>query len=292
MSSRQQANDSIPQRGMALIAVLWIVAALSVMVTGLTKTVRQQITLVGTQRDQTSGMAMGEAAIALTLQDMLARSDRPVNISTGRLSFAGVDIEVDVAPLNGLISLNGADAALLTALLRVAGGLGDGQAQTLASTLVEWRDGRPEQNLTDGATALQPRRFEAPEDLLLVPGVDYPLYARIVGLVSADLVGVGRVSPQAAPPEVLGVLAQGDVGRVEHYLGQRAGNQLGADSSVFPPAFVGGSSTDLYRLTAKVPLEAGKMLLLTRDVALGSGYSRTSPWRVLRTDRQIVTLLG
>jgi hypothetical protein len=34
------------------------------------------------------------------------------------------------------------------------------------------------------------------------------------------------------------------------------------------------------------------MLLLTRDVAVGNSFSRTAPWRVLRTDRQIVALSG
>ena len=40
--------------GMALIAVLWIVAALSLMVMGLSGTVRQQIQIIGSQRDQVS----------------------------------------------------------------------------------------------------------------------------------------------------------------------------------------------------------------------------------------------
>ncbi|MFT3778208.1 MAG: type II secretion system protein GspK [Ottowia sp.] len=280
-------------QGMALIAVLWIVAALSVMVTGLTHTVRQQIQAAGIQRDQVSGQALGEAAIALALQQLQAGAQRPTGIVADTVSYAGAAIEVEAAPLDGLIPLGGASAELLAALLRVAGGLDDAQARALAQTLVEWRDGRPGLDLSQAATvrAMQ-RRFEAPEDLLLVPGVDYALYARIAPLVSADLGSASRVNPEAAPPEVLAVLAQGDAARVAQYVSQRAGSQLGADASGFNPAFVGRGASDVYRLRARVPLEAGKMLLLTRDVALDASASRSAPWRVLRTERQIVVLPG
>ncbi|MFT4196001.1 general secretion pathway protein GspK [Ottowia sp.] len=278
---------------MALIAVLWIVAALSIMVTGLTYTVRQQIEAAGVQRDQVSGQALGEAAIALALQQLQAGTQRPKGIVTDTVPYAGIGIEVEAAPLDGLIPLGGASAELLAALLRVAGGLGDAQAQALAQTLVEWRDGRPELELTEAAAARAMRRhFEAPEDLLLVPGVDYALYARIAPLVSADLGGASRVNPEAAPPEVLAVLAQGNAARVAQYVSQRAGGQPGADASGFNPAFVGSGGGGLYRLRARVPLEAGKMLLLTRDVALDASASRSVPWRVLRTERQIVVLPG
>ena len=130
------------------------------------------------------------------------------------------------------------------------------------------------------------------EDLLLVPGVDYGLYARLAPLVSADLTGVARVNPEAAPPGVLAALAQGRDGVAQQYLRQRASGQPGADTSGFNPAFIATGGTSLYRLTANVPLEAGKMLHLVQDVALVAGASRGAPWRVLRSRRQIVLTPG
>ena len=274
-----------PVSGMALIAVLWIVAALSVMVTGVTSTVRQQIQVAGLQRDQASGQALGQAAIALALQAMQAAREPVPGVTSVSVPYAGQQIAVEVAPLNGLIPLNGAGADLLAALLRVAGGLAPAPAQALATALVEWRDGRPAGDAA-GADARQ-RQFEAPEDLLLVPGVDYALYARLAPLVSADLGGASRVNPQAAPPGVLAVLADGNQARVAAYLGQRASGQPGLDTTGFQTAFIDTAGSNLYRLRASVPLEAGKMLHLTQDVALGSGSSRIAPWRVLRTDRRI-----
>lgn len=280
-------------RGMALIAVLWIVAALSLMVIGVTGTVRQQVQAAGNQRDQISGRALGEAAAALVVQQLQVERQRPTGLVEVPVSYGGVEMSVQVAPLDGLISLNGAPPDLLAALLQVAGGLPVAQAQELATRLVLWRDGQPEVALTADTSARgQPRRFEAPEDLLLVPGFGYDLYARVAPLVSADLRGASRVNPAAAPPGVLEVLAQGNSQGVARYLSQRAASPSAGDASAFNSAFVGTGGTDLYRLSVGVPLDAGKILLLVQDVALSAGASRTAPWRILRTQGQIMPAAG
>jgi general secretion pathway protein K len=270
---------------MALVAVLWIVAALSVLVTGLILTTRAQIGVVAAGRDAATGQALGDAAIALALQALLADSDRPAGVQTVSVTYADQSMQVEVAPLDGLISLNGASAPLLAALLQGASGLPPAAAQDLAQQLVDWRSEVPPTQ-TLGAAAGQPRLFEAPEDLLLVPGVDYDLYARIAPLVSADLRS-GRVNPQAAPPQVLAALAPGDPGRIAQFIAARAGGQP-ADSSFLDPSLVGAASSGrFYRLRVSVPLDAGKMLVMTRDVTLISASSSLLPWRMLRQSRQI-----
>ena len=270
------------QRGMALIAVLWIVAALAILATGMTQSVRQQVRVTALTLDAVAAQAVGDGAIALALQALQTMPQRPQQAVTETVTYGGADIAVEVMPLDGLISLNGASVPLLTALLQVAGGLPAPQAEALAQQLDDWRAGRGGELGTP-----VPRHFEAPEDLLLVPGVDYALYARLAPLVSADLGGASRVNPQAAPPGVLAVLADGNQARVAAYLGQRASGQPGLDTTGFQTAFIDTAGSNLYRLRASVPLEAGKMLHLTQDVALGSGSSRIAPWRVLRTDRRI-----
>lgn len=280
-------------RGMALVAVLWIVAALSVMVTGLTMTTRAQISTVAVQRDAATGQALGDAAIHLVLQALMAGNSRPDRVESVTVPYLGVDIHVEVAPLNGLISLNGGDAPLLAALLQHAGGLAPSAAEAMARQLVEWREGAPAVDPTSAAAADvgQPRRFEAIEDLMLVPGVGYALYSRIAPLVSADLRGGSQVNPLAAPAAVLAVLAPGNPDRIQAFVTQRASGQPGGDSSFLDGNVVarGGGGTDLYRLSASVPLEAGKILLLTRDVSLRGGSSSVVPWRQLHQSRQIVS---
>ena len=74
---------------MALIAVLWIVAALSILVIGVTATVRQQIQTVGIQRDEASGQALGEAANALVLQQLQVLRTPPSATTAVTGTYAG-----------------------------------------------------------------------------------------------------------------------------------------------------------------------------------------------------------
>ena len=276
-------------RGMALVAVLWIVAALSILVIGVSTTVRQQIQLVGLQRDAATGQALGEAANALVLQQLQATRNRPAAATTVTVDYAGLSIQVQLMPLGGLIALNGITPDQMAAVLQFAGGLPAGPARDLAGTVVDWGNGRFQGDPAGAALArAAPRQFEAVEDLMLVPGFDYGLYARVAPLLSADLDAGTRVNPAAAPPDVLLVLAQGNAGAVAQYQAQLAGGQPGANTTGFSPQLLGSAgASPFYRLSARVPLDAGKILTLTQDVALGLEYSPTAPWRLMRTDRQI-----
>lgn len=263
--------------GMALIAVLWIVAALSVLVTGMAQTVRQQIGVAATLRDEVSGQALGEAAIALTLQALQVSGERPQRVERGVQQFDGVQMEVEVAPLDGLIALNGAGVSVLASALEVAGGLDQGAAQALAKTMVEWRDARAENG--------DRHYFEAVEDLLMVPGIDYGLYARLRPLFSAVGRGSG-VNPMAAPPAVLAVLAGGNAGRVADLVQRRDAGDVGIDTTGLDQGMIGRSATTEYRISVGVPLGAGKMLLLTHDIDLRPAPTG-APWRVFSVTRRI-----
>ena len=54
--------------GMALIAVLWIVAALSIMISGVQTSVRSEIRIVGAGRQTLEAVALGEAAMHMALR--------------------------------------------------------------------------------------------------------------------------------------------------------------------------------------------------------------------------------
>lgn len=255
--------------GMALVAVLWVVAALSLMVIGLAASTRTQIEAAILQRDSVSAQALGDAAINLVLQQMQAQPDRDGQARSQGVDYQRQRIQVDIAPLNGLISLNGVDPGLLANVLQVAGGLPAPASQALAQAIVRWRDTVPV--LEAGASAAvnmrRPPRFEAVEDLLLVPGMNYTLYARIASLFNADA-SDRQVNPEAAPPEVRAILDRG------------ASQTLVRGNTV------------LYRLQASVPLEAGKILRLTRDVALQPDTMRGLPWRTLRESRHVQTAVS
>ncbi len=265
-----------PQRGMALLAVLWIVAALSILVTGMVQAQRDEIRLVSSARQTVQGHALAHAAIQITLQGMAARNEPVTRLSRIEVGYAGLPISVEIIPINGLIDINRASEPLLGALFAVAGGLEAERAAALAKSVVAAR-------LPGPATQRGPR-FEAVEDLLQLPGVDFPLYARLLPLVTTDTMGSGRVNPMAAPEGVLMVLSEGDAGRAQRIAAGRDSGEVGVDTTALPVQFVDSAVAKRFRLVARVPLSDGRRLLSTWLVETGRVAPDGVPWRIFRAE--------
>jgi general secretion pathway protein K len=262
------------QAAFVLIAVLWMVAALSIIVAGISQSVRSEARLASTTRDSTIANALGEAAIALVLQDLASQQQRPARTAYVSTTYHGVAIEVQVMPLTGLIDINNAPVGILASLLNVAGGLPMADAQRLADTLVNVRSQRDQRGAVIG--------FEAVEDLLRTPEITYDLYAKIAPLVTADLRGNGKINPMAAPAGVLAVLAEGNIGRASKIAADRDAGVEGIDTSSLNGAFMQGGPSDRVRVVARVPLADNSALVLSRNVDLKDGPSDGLPWRTLQ----------
>lgn len=265
--------------GMALIAVLWMVAALSVIATGMLHTVKGEIRLAGHQRQTVIAGALADAAIRWVLQDVSARKPvlvRPVYIDVPLL---GGVVRTEVRPLNGLINLNHAPEPLLAALFQHAAGLPQADSAQLAQAVVQSRKRPDPQGRPEG--------FDAPEDLLRVPGISYALYATISPLVSASLRGSGRVNPQAAPLPVLVVLAQGNAALASQLAAARDNDPLPMDTTRLNPAFLDASAAAAIQVAARVPLADGGHLLKTWWVGLSAAAQTGLPWQLLETRQHI-----
>lgn len=263
-------------QGLALVAVLWIVAALSISALGLLRVARDEIQQVTQQRSLVQAQAVGAGAIALVLQNLQAQVGKGALASTYPVKLDGWAIVVDAAPLNGLINLNQAGVPLLAATLQHGGGAAPGDAQRLAQAI---DDMRKEAGANGQAAGL-----DAPEDLLAIPGFDYELYARIRPLVTASLSGGGQVNPQAAPAAVLAVLAQGNTAVAQQLASARGASPQAMDTTRLNAAFLDTSSSPTLVLTAHVTLPDGALLHTSRTVALmpGGGASAVAPWTVLQ----------
>lgn len=172
--------------GMVLVAVLWIVAALSLIVTGMIQSVRVEVRQVSAAHQMAQGSAWGGAAITTVLQAMVAPSATPTSLVSVEVPFQGLLIPVRAMSLNGLIDLNTAPPALLEKLFLVAGELPAARSSALAE-MVRVERTRP---------SLQGRvqRLESVEDLLRLPDMDYDTYAKVVDWVTTDARGSGRVN--------------------------------------------------------------------------------------------------
>ena len=269
---------------MVLIAVLWIVAALAVLVTGASHAVRDNARIVSATRQNVVAQALGDGAIELVLQQMAALATPPSTLSVIDGSFAGTSIRVEVVPANGLIDVNAAPPPLLAALFRIAGGLAPAAADALALVTETARAQKDAKGRAIG--------FEAAEDLLRVPGLDYPLYARIAPLVTADLNGSGRVNPLAAPLPVLAVLAGGDLGKAQAIAAARGSGRVGIDTTGLDAGFIDAGPSSRFRLRARVPLPGGGFALVGRSVNLRASTRTGLPWTTFRQSRQIEAATG
>jgi general secretion pathway protein K len=279
---RIRPRASRRDRGVALVAVLWIVAALGILVTGLVQAQRDEVRLVTTSRQTVLGAALGSAAVQLVLQEMSAQAEPVTSLRLVDVSYGGVSIPVQVMPLNGLIDINRAQAPLLKALFNVAGGLAPDRAEALANALVASR--APGQGRTTGP------RYEATEDLLQLPGVDFELYARLSAIVTTDSAGSGRVNPLAAPPAVLAVLSGGQLANAAAIAAGRDAGQAGVDTTTLPAEFIDTAATKRFRLQARVPLADGRRLLSTRMVDMNRPATRRVPWQIFHADDRIEPL--
>ena len=266
-------------RGMALIAVLWIVAALGIIATGTLQTIRQESRMLLAARQEIEAQALGDGAIQIALQ-ALAASNQPIRQMTeSNITYRGAVMQIQVMPLNGLIDINAAGLPLLERLFTVAGGVPPDAAQALAQSVVQMRGQR------DARGA--PQRFEAEEDLLRVPGIEYDLYARLSTLLTADVRGSGRVNPMAAPVEVLAVLAGGNIGVAMQIASSREAGQIGVDTSALDGSLLDTSTVRLFRVQARVPMADGSFVRVSRSVDLNARARDGAPWHTFRTSTDV-----
>ena len=282
------------QRGLALVAVLWMVAALTVTASGVVYAVRSELRSVASFREMAVAGALGEAGIVVASRELAASTERDGRLKRFEVTIEQVAVHLRVVPLTGLIDLNAAEEPLLADLLVVAGRLERPRAVSLAQRIIDWRDAddqaRPEgaENSTYAAAGSPFRTrggpFEAPEDLLQVVGVDFDLYGRLRPLITVHLRGGGRVDPAAAPPEVLRVLASGNEQIAAEYASAREANGALADTTRFPAAYITRSQPSRFLLEASVPLGNGAFMV-TRSVVDLSAARGGAPWRTLWAER-------
>ena len=273
------------QQGVALIAVLWIVAALAIVVAGISYSVRSELRQVAVSRDMVRAKARAEAAMVLVLQQMSSSDKRPNRVVNTNVAYEGQTIDVEIMPLNGLIDINNAPAPLLVRLFENGANIAPQAAEELAKSVVAARVKPDKQG--------RAVRFDAIQDLLRVQGVDYELYARLAPLLTAEAGGSGRVNPLAAPERVLRViLGGGAAASLANFVARRQADEVGLDITMFDGSFVDTASTQRFRLKARVPLLSGSHSLMTCDVEFSARTQGAMPWSILHCVNQFETNPG
>jgi general secretion pathway protein K len=278
MTVRAAAQEA-RHRGVALVAVLWMVAALSIMVVGMSYGVRAETRRASLSRQSVVLGALGTAATHVVLQEMLSLPEPITRLSYKDVSYQNRLIRVEITPVNGFIDINNAPESLLAKLILVQGGVESEQALSLARRTIEIRSAKDPAGQTHG--------FEAVEDWLKVPGIDYTLYAKMKSLVSADLLGVGsgRVNALAAPREVLTVLTGGNVEQASRIASDRDAGRIGVDTTMLNANDIDTAATNRYRISARVPASNDTQLWTSQTVEITPIKRDGLPWRIFNAER-------
>jgi general secretion pathway protein K len=266
---------------MALIAVLWLVAAMALIITGIVQAVRLEVRNAGMQRQTVIASALADAAILLALQNLQSQpQELGKTLQVIPVKFEDHLVNVAPQPLNGFIDINNASVLLLADMYRYAGGLSPVAAQTMAQATVETRQSRNAKGAAQG--------FDAVEDLMRVPDMTYDLYAKIIRLVTANLkASSGRVNPMVAPVGVLQILAGGDLDRATILAAARNTDPKLVDTSFLKPEFIEMASSRSLQLQARIDWPDGGTFQKTWQVFWGPDPRSGLPWRVMGMQQSV-----
>lgn len=287
-----QHKATAHQRGLALVAVMWMTAALALLAAALAATSRADLRAAANARAFAEAAALGDAAIQLAAVELRSGA-RPIERrTTARYEIEGRDVEVLVEPAVGFVDINRAPASLLQDLFLYGGGVDAPFAGVLAERVIDWRDSdqSPQaQGAEDDAYVAAGVRyrtrggpFESPEDLLQVLGVGLDVYGKVGSLVT--LHGSSRVDPRAAPPGVLRILARGDADYADRFAAARDAGQAAVDMTAFVQDHLQEIPGMRFRIEARIGDNDIGQLARVRWLNLGGGASARLPWRTLRVE--------
>jgi general secretion pathway protein K len=267
----------LSQSGVALAIVVWFIAGMSLLVAGIVSLARVDTQMAQLHVARAKVSAAGDGAISLAMAELNATSNsgavkRRNSASSYRLGE--LEVVVTLVPTSGLINLNVAPHPLYMALFSIAAGMGEEEAQRLADSVIDWRKGV----LGRDGRKYRRSKFNEPEDLLRVEGVNRTLLDAVRDYIVAGNAARGGLDWQQAPGPVLAVLEKSD-GRERGALQQQRDKMAAAQS--------GGSRPDAgaraYRADARVQY-GGRTWLRRRWVLREPSIDSALPWRMVRTE--------
>src|SRR5579872_3245364 len=212
-----------PARGSALLAVLWLSAALAAIAFSLSTTVREETDRASTSVDGLRAYYLASSAIdraSLELVWSVQRPDRPLIPIASKIidyHFGIGDARVEVIPEAAKLNVNTAPPEMLYRLC-LALGMDGGRAQQIVGGIMAWRMGSAGAGGTNpfsspGAPSFQglPASFQEIEELLLVKGVTPDIFygTYIPGPEGSEQNGGPRLLPQPGLVDCLSVYGSG-----------------------------------------------------------------------------------
>ena len=284
-----------PQRGIALVLVLWILLLVTISTGAYTLTARMDTLEAHTVLSGTQARMGAEAGLNLAVMSLRDPDETTRLIPDGRpysVAYEDMLVEVRVTDERGKLDINQADENTLINLL-TANGLDGQDATLLAAAIKDWSDG-DEIERANGAEleayeaaglAVGPanRPFIMTEELLQVLGMTWALYTQIepgVTVHSRDALP----NPAYAPAEALLALPDMTSEEALNFVAQRHSEDSLTDLDLVLPggevAMAQGRGLT-YSIVAKATLPNGIWDQVDATVRLGAN-SNGRPYTVLR----------
>ena len=290
------------QRGVALAMILWFIAGLALLVSGIVSLSRTDVKQVQLELQRTSAAAAGDGASFLALRDLLLLQEegefKGRGVFEGQYTIGELDVSVRVVPTAGLVNLNKASLALLTAMLESGMGLDSGEAEEIANNIIIWRgaesleeDGSTEYKTVGESEAPRYGRFEVAEDLMQVAGISRERYDRVADLIVGAAARQAGVDPLSAPAGVLAAVT-GDASIAQDIAATRRDSPFEENeiSAAIPEEYITKGSSPFFRIDADVTMEDGKIYRRRGWVQRNNNKLDPLPWNVLR--REPVQVVG
>lgn len=280
-----------PESGIAIIAVMWIVAGLTLLVAGMITSSRANVAAAQMIQGDVEAAALGDAAIERAVLNVFAEAEAVTKLATREYAVGGRSVSVRIQPANGFVNVNVASESLLRDLFVFGAGMTQEAGETLAQRVIDWRDaddsamplGAEEDAYVAAGTLFRPRgeRFDVPEDLLQVLGFSFDTYARIEPMITV-IGDAALVDPLAAGIDVLTVLGHGDAELARKLAGARDAGGLLVDTSGLEQAHLASGAAQIFRFEAIV-VDEGRVRTRARWIDTGCRRG-TLPWCTLSVE--------
>jgi general secretion pathway protein K len=143
---RRHGRDARGQRGIVLIAALWLMVLIAALAGSAIHASRTDQQIGRNAVEAAQARALAEAGITYGIAKLLERGAGdpwPIDGTPRRIRYAGAEIDVAIQDELGKVDINVASEQTLRALF-VAAGIKEGDAERLADIVADWRDGDDE----------------------------------------------------------------------------------------------------------------------------------------------------
>jgi len=286
---------SRPQKGAALLLVLWLVVLMTGLIAVFALGARTEALQGRTAARGAAARYAAEAGVEVAAYHLQNPDGDARWVPDGRVidfAYGGHRLQVRVVDESAKVDLNIAPPELLSGLMQALG-VDFERSRRLAGAIADWRDGDDLLNAEGGAEDPQyaaaklpygakDRPFETLSELRLVLGMDPALFARMRPYVTLYS-GLARPSAAYAGKPVLQALGLNEQ-QVTAFVGQREAPAPGQGAG---PVSAQGSGT--YSISSRATRPDGTRVQIQAAIRIGGGggfgqlYLPLS-WRVGETD--------